>query len=145
MTSSEELCRNMAFSLALRCIQNNPWWVYSTPGQTNSRKHAGTERKCVEINKEEKPVVKKDNSVVIPICLSICEHTFMLPFTFRYVMVYVFYAAAWQQTSCQLSCTVWAVVTSTWCRLLSGIFQNMCFSVKVRGYSLITFLLTVIW
>uniref|UniRef100_A0A3Q2GA51 Integrator complex subunit 1 n=1 Tax=Cyprinodon variegatus TaxID=28743 RepID=A0A3Q2GA51_CYPVA len=24
MTSSEELCRNMAFSLALRCIQNNP-------------------------------------------------------------------------------------------------------------------------
>lgn len=25
MTSSEELCRNMAFSLALRCIQNNPW------------------------------------------------------------------------------------------------------------------------
>lgn len=25
MASSEELCRNMAFSLALRCIQNNPW------------------------------------------------------------------------------------------------------------------------
>eukprot|EP00066_Takifugu_rubripes_P029582 XP_011618848.1 PREDICTED: integrator complex subunit 1-like [Takifugu rubripes] len=24
MASSEELCRNMAFSLALRCIQNNP-------------------------------------------------------------------------------------------------------------------------
>ncbi|MBN3288465.1 INT1 protein, partial [Polyodon spathula] len=25
MNSPEEVCRNMAFSLALRCIQNNPW------------------------------------------------------------------------------------------------------------------------
>lgn len=30
MTSSEELCRNMAFSLALRCMQNNPAYVHGT-------------------------------------------------------------------------------------------------------------------
>lgn len=54
---------------------------------------------------------------------------------FHSVIQCVFSAAAWQQTSCQHSCTVWAVVTLMWYRLLSGTFQNMCFSVKVRTYA----------
>lgn len=60
-------------------------------------------------------------------------------FVTTFVILNVFSAAAWQQTSCQRSCTVWAAVTLTWCRRLSGIFQNMCFSVKVRRYSLVNF------
>lgn len=72
MASSEELCRNMAFSLALRCIQNNPWYVYKTSntittmGNSTYRRHTEAERKCVEID-----------------CL--------LPFTLRYVIIlYIF-------------------------------------------------------